>query len=155
MNKFIIIINLLLYGIVILCLYSMFLIILWKGCMWFTKMKKKKKPKRVKAKVVAKPIYIPPKLSGEQLGALSQIDAWKNQIIANREYIKQLEIERRRIKKSTITVEGSYNYAEVAKINKKIATVASQSASIEMRLRKLAIKYNLQKELDTFDANVV
>lgn len=155
MNKFIIIINLLLYGIVILCLYSMFLIILWKGCMWFTKVKKKKKPKRVKAKVIAKPIYVPPKLSGEQLGALSQIDAWKNQIVANREYIKQLEMERRRIKKSTITVEGSYNYTEVAKINKKIAAVESQSASIEMRLRKLAVKYNLQDRLETFDSDVV
>ena len=155
MNRFIIVLNLILYGIVILCLYSMFLIILWKGCVWFTKRPKKKKQKQVKIKTVAKPIYISPKLSGEQLGALSQIEAWKNQIIANREYVKQLEIERRRIKKSTITVEGSYNYSEVAKLNKKIAAVQSQSAGIEMRMRKLAEKYNFKAELEIFDSDMV
>lgn len=96
-----------------------------------------------------------PEISQEQLGAISQIEAWKRQIVVNREYVKELKREKERVKKSTITVTGSYNYSEIAKLNKKIATTESQTAGIEMRMRKLAVKYNLQEELETFDSDMI
>ena len=84
----------------------------------------------------------------EDLAAMSQIEAWKNQMLANFDYIRELEKQIENVKKSTATVDGSYDYLEVAKLKKKIATAEVQNASVEMRLRKCAEKYNLQDLLE-------
>ena len=117
-------------------------------------MSKKAEVKRIEKKETKKEKVIDEK---ERLAALSQLEAWENQLSANHAYMRELDKELEQARKSYETVINGIivtvnpDKMKIAKIMKKISAVETQSAGVDMKIKKLANKYNLQDELEEYE----